>query len=126
MSRRTDERESAAPCGFDRRSGCKQRRLVRRLRRDRVSVEPRRAGDFAHPLQVLRGVAPEDVLLGRRAPFAPERERRKQLAQPLGPLWMVSGRVELGERRVAQDVDARTASASSVMLVPFARAIPTR
>ena len=85
------------------------------------------------PEQVLVGldrvdvgtrVAAEQLLLGRRAAFLP-RKRGLQRGEPLGALRVVSGRMEMRERAVAQDVDL-TASASSSRLPPPPTATPTR
>ena len=63
---RPHEREAAGADRLDRAAGGEQRRLVARLRRRRVAVEPGRSVDAADPRDVLGGVAALDLLDGRR------------------------------------------------------------
>ena len=70
-----------------------------------------------------RRVAAEDLLLGRRAAFAP-RERLEQRGEPLRPLRVVTRRMQLREPRVAQDVDCALPSSRSASAVQAPRRAP--
>ena len=104
---RTCEREAAAPHRLDRGACREQCRLVGRLGADCVSVDPAARG--AHLLQEPAAMATEHVVLdGRRT--LDERKVFLQHGHPLLRLRMTAGRVQLRERRVAYELDARTAS----------------
>jgi hypothetical protein len=125
MARRPNEREAAVQRSLDRRSDGERRRLERRLRRDRVAVEPRAALDRADAIDVLLRVAEQELLLGRGASLGPFGEAREQNLEPLPALGVCARRVQARERWVRQEVD-RTSSCSSSRVAPFLRARPSR
>ena len=102
---RTDEREAAAQRRLDRRPGRERGSLERRRGADRVAVEPDRVVDRADELDVLGGVAEQELLGRRRAALAPDVLVREQDREPLGPLRVAAGRVQPRQRGVRQDVD---------------------
>jgi hypothetical protein len=67
---------------------------------------------------VLLRVAEQELFLCRGATFLPAVEMLEQRGEPFGPLWVVSGRVQARERRVRQELDRRTASASASNSAP--------
>jgi hypothetical protein len=71
MPGRPDEGEAAAQRRFDRGAGRERRRLVGRLARDRVGVDPGLACDPSYPRDVLGRVAQKELVLRRGAPLAP-------------------------------------------------------
>jgi hypothetical protein len=102
---RPHEREASAQRRLDRRPRRERRGLVRRLGAERVAVEPDRRVALANQLGVLRGVAEEDLFLGRGTPLAPEVLVAEQDGETLGTLRVPAGRVQSREGRVRQDVD---------------------
>ena len=124
MAGRAREREAATLDGGNRRPGCKQRGLEGRLGGEGVAVEPGRFRDRPDPLDVLLRMAAEDRLNRRRADCV-VLKRLQQNRQPLLGLGVALSRMQARERPVAQEVDRRTASASSSSEAPsWAR--PTR
>jgi hypothetical protein len=124
VARWADEREPAPPNRFDRRPRCEERRLEARLRGDRVGVEPDRVIDTPHDLDVLGRVAALEIGDGARRRLD-DLELVQERGEPLRRLRMAEGRMEARERRMAYEVDRRTASASSPRSAsPCAR--PTR
>ena len=75
--------------------------------------------------EVLRGVAEEQLLLGRRAALGPLGEVLEEDREPLSPLGVLACRVQAGESGVRQEVD-RMVSSSSSSDAPPDRARPTR
>jgi hypothetical protein len=71
-------------------------------------------------------VAALEVAVECRAALAPDVLVREQRLQAARRLRVVPGRVEPGEEAVTQDVDRRTAAASSVRSRPRAAATPSR
>src|ERR687887_2651590 len=124
MPGRTHQRKAIALGGWIPPAGRQQRRLERRLRGERVAVEPGRLVDVAYPLDELLGMTPQDRLDRRRLDLL-VLERLEQHGKPLLRVGMVRRRVQARERRMAQDVDRRTASARSSSEAPFC-ARPTR
>jgi hypothetical protein len=125
MARWPHECKAAAQCRFDRGAGGERPGLERRIRPDRVSVEPRSALERADASEMRRGVAEKQLVLGRRAAFAPVREVLEQDDEALLPLGVLTRPVQVRERRMGQDVD-RTVSSSSSSDAPPDRASPTR
>src|SRR5581483_3611276 len=101
---RADERERAPAGGVDRAPGGEQRRLVARLRGDRVRLEVHGPLDRAQQLEYARRVAADDVVLAGRPALRVVRERRQQHLQPLGRLRVPERRVQLGEGAVADEL----------------------
>jgi len=122
---RPDEREAADAGRLHRRARREQRRPPARLREDRVGVEP--AGlRVPDPRDERLGVAALEVALERRATLLVI-EALLQNAETALVLRMAGVRMRLCERWMAQDVDERTAAASSSTLLPSrAAASPTR
>ena len=112
MAGRAGQREPAALGGGDRGACCQQSGLESRLGGEGVPVEPGRFRDRPDPLDVLLRVAAENRLDRRRLDRV-VLKCLQQNRQPLLGLEVVLSRMEARERRVAQDVDRRTASASS-------------
>jgi hypothetical protein len=112
MARRSDEREAAALDGGNRRARRQHGGFEGRLRGKRVAVKPGRFADRSDLLDVPLRMAAEDRFDRRRIdPLV--FERLEQYRQPLLRLGVTLSRMQVRERRVAQDVDLRTASASS-------------
>ena len=111
MAGRAYEREATALGGRGRGAGGEQRRLETRLGGERVAVEPGRLRDRPDPLDVLLVVAARDRL-DRRRPDLVVLEGLEQNREPFRRLGMARRRMQARERRMAQDVDRRTASAS--------------
>ena len=112
MAGRAREREAAALRGGDRSSGSEQGGLEARLGGEGVPVEPGRLPDRPDSLDVVIGVAAEDRLHRRRLDLV-ALERRQQHRQPFLGFRMARRRMQAREGWVTQDVDRRTASASS-------------
>jgi hypothetical protein len=93
MPGRTDERESTAERGLDGRARRQRRGFECRRRADGVAVEPNGILDAADELDVLGGVAQQQLLRGRGPALAPDVLVRKQYRKPLGPFGMASGRM---------------------------------
>ena len=125
MSWRAHEGEAAAERRLDRRARRDGRRLVGRGRSDGVGSDPRAAGKRMNASEVLRGVAEEQLLLGRRAALGPLGEVLEEDREPLAPLGVLACRVQAGESGVRQEVD-RMVSSSSSSDAPPDRARPTR
>jgi hypothetical protein len=75
---------------------------------------------------VLTGVAEQQLLLCGGSALACGRQVLEQDGEPLGSFRMVAGRMQACERAMRQDVDARTAAASSSRVAPPALARPSR
>ena len=125
MSGRPDERERFLPRGVDCDPRGERCGLEGRRRRDGVVVEPRDPLDRTDRGDVLRGVAEQELVLGRRATYARVGEMLQQDGQSLRAFGMVAGGVEARERRVRQDVDRTISSSSSIDATP-GRARPSR
>ena len=96
---RPDEREPAGAGRLDRAAGREQRRLVARLRRRRVAVEPGWPVDAADPGDVLGGMAALDLLDGRRLCLRERADRLEQNGKAPRRLGVVLGGVQLRQRR---------------------------
>ena len=115
VPRRPYEGEPVYADRFDRGACCEQRRLVGRIRGDRVRVDERRPDDSADELEQLRSVAAKDVLLGGRLRLA-ELELLLQDAKPLLPLGVVARRVESGHVAVAHELHGTSTTSGSSRL----------
>ena len=115
VPRRPYQREPIAADRFDRGAGREHRRLVCRVRSNRVRVDERRPGDSADELEQLRTVASKDVLLGGRLGLA-ELELLLQDAKPLLPLGVVARRVESGHLAVAHELHGTSTTSGSSRL----------
>ena len=124
MAGRAGEGKAATLGGGDRGARCQQGGLEGRLGGEGVPVEPGRLGNLPDPLDVLLRVTADDRLDRRRLDRV-VLKRLQQNRQPLLGLGVALSRMQARERRVAQDVDRRTASASSSSEAPF-WARPTR
>jgi hypothetical protein len=124
MARRSAERKAAALHGRDRRARGQRGGFEGRLRGKGVAVEPGRFADRSDLVDVPLRMAAEDRLDRRRLDRLVF-ERLEQYRQPLLRLGVARSRMQVRERRVAQDVDLRTVSASSPSEAPF-WARPTR
>ena len=124
MAGRAGEGEAATLGGGDRGACCQQSGLESRLGGEGVPVEPSGLVDLPDPPDILVCVTAEDRLERRRLDRV-VLKRLQQNRQPLLGLGVALSRMQARERRVAQDVDRRTASASSSSEAPsWAR--PTR
>jgi hypothetical protein len=112
MARRSDERKAAALDGGNRRARRQQGGFEGRLRGKGVAVEPGWFADRSDLLDVPLRMAAEDRIDRRRLDRLVF-ERLEQYRQPVLRLGVALSRMQVRERRVAQDVDLRTASASS-------------
>jgi hypothetical protein len=124
---RPHEREAAELHRLDRRASGEQRRAPRRLRADRVAVEPVRLGRLRHLRDVARVVAALEVGAGRRNSLDVVGEPLEQRVDPRAALRVVPRRVEVREQRVAYEVDAsasRNAAAVSSSAAPAASITP--
>src|SRR5919109_417524 len=110
MPRRPWQREAASPHGLDRRAGCEQSRLERRLAGDRVTVEPRRLGNRVNELDVVGGVTPFDVRDRGRRSLVPPAHGLDQYLDPAARLRVVARGMQACEVRMRQDVDAALAA----------------
>jgi len=125
MARRADEREATLERRFDRRAGGEARGLVRRLAGDRVAVEQRRPVDRRDTVEVRLCMAEEELVVAGAPTLDEVGEVPQEDGEPLLSLGVAApGRVELGERRMRQDVDRTISATSASDRSPCAR--PTR
>jgi hypothetical protein len=125
MAGRPHERETAAQRCLDRRPRREACGLPRRLACDRVAVEERRPVDLRDAVDVRLRVAEQKLVVAGAAPLGEAGEVLQQDGEPLLSLGMAApGRMELGERRVRQDVDRTISATSASERSPCAR--PTR
>jgi hypothetical protein len=104
---RADEREAAAVGRRQRAAGAEQRRLVARLRGDRVGIEHGRHLEGLEPVEVGGRVAAL-YLFTRGGPAFDHLEGVQQHEQAFPRLDVRFGRVELGECGVADELRRST------------------
>src|ERR1700751_839210 len=100
-----DEGEPPAQRRLDRGPRRERRGFVRRGTADGVVVEPDRIPYRANEVDVLGGVAPEQLLDRRGAALAPQVLVREENPEAFGSLKVLAGWVQPRERGMRQDVD---------------------
>ena len=102
----TDEREATAVDGLERHPDRERHRLPGRSRGDRVGIQVRDVVERLDALEVLGLVRAQKLLLGARALHRVS----SQHGDPLLPLGVGAGGVELGEARIGQRLDGAASS----------------
>jgi hypothetical protein len=125
MAGRAHERETAAQRRLDRSSRREARGLARRPACDRVAVEERRPVNLGDAVDMRLRMAEQKLVVACAPSFDEVGEVLQEDGEPLLSLRMAApGRMELGERRVRQDVDRTISATSASERSPCAR--PTR